>query len=50
VQDQTVTVEFHRRSHLPILLASDLFKNAVTVPWWHGASLRLSTYAGTPER
>jgi hypothetical protein len=50
VQDQTVTVEFHRRSHLPILLASDLFKNAVTVPWWNGASLRLSTYAGTPER
>jgi hypothetical protein len=50
VQDRTVTVEFHRRSHLPILLASDLFKNAVTVPWWNDARLRLSTYAGTPER
>jgi hypothetical protein len=50
VQDRAVTVEFHRRSHLPILLASDLFKSAVTVPWWNGASLHLSTYAGTPGR
>lgn len=50
VQDRTVTVEFHRRAHLPILLASDLFKNAVNVPWWNGARLQLSTYAGTPGR
>lgn len=50
VQDQSVTVEFHRRSHLPILLGSDLFKSAATVPWWSGARLQLSTYAGTPER
>jgi hypothetical protein len=50
VQNRTVTVEFHRRAHLPILLASDLFKNAVTVPWWNGARLKLSTYAGTAGR
>jgi hypothetical protein len=50
VQDRKVTVEFHPRAHLPIPLASDLFKNAVTVPWWNGARLQLSTYAGTPGR
>ena len=50
VKNQDVTVEFHRRAHLPILLASDLFKRAITVPWWNGARLRLSTYVGTPSR
>jgi hypothetical protein len=50
IKDQEVTVEFHRRAHLPILLASDLFKQPVAVPWWNGAKLKLSTYAGTPSR
>jgi hypothetical protein len=50
VKDNQVTVEFHRRAHLPILLASDLFKKPVAVPWWNGARLKLSTYAGTPPR
>jgi len=50
IQGRDVTVEFHRRAHLPILLASDLFKKSVAVPWWGGAKLRLSTYAGPARR
>src|SRR6266851_2689723 len=30
-----VTVAFHRRAHLPILLASGLLDAPVTVPWWN---------------
>jgi hypothetical protein len=29
-----VTVSFHRRAHLPILMASGLFDQPVRVPWW----------------
>ena len=36
-----VTVSFHRRAHLPILLASGLLEQRVSVPWWNGAMLRL---------
>lgn len=43
---RTVTAEFHRRSHLPILLASKLFAEPVNVPWWNGAKLKLTTYEG----
>jgi len=50
IKDREVTVEFHRRAHLPILLASNLFKKPVAVPWWNGAKLKLSTYTGTPSR
>ena len=50
IQGRDVTVEFHRRAHLPILLASDLFKKSVAVPWWGGAKLQLSTYAGPARR
>jgi hypothetical protein len=46
VTDQEVTVSFHRRAHLPILLASDLMEKAVPVPWWNGLPLRLTTYNG----
>jgi hypothetical protein len=35
-----VTVRFHRRAHLPIVLASHLFNKSVRVPWWDGLSLR----------
>jgi len=35
-----VTVRFHRRAHLPIVLASDLFKKSVAVPWWNGLQLK----------
>jgi len=36
-----VTVRFHRRAHLPIVLASGLIDQPVAVPWWQGRSLRL---------
>jgi transposase len=36
-----VTVRFHRRAHLPIVLASGLFNKPVAVPWWNGRPLRL---------
>src|SRR5713101_293649 len=37
-----VNVEFHRRAHLPILLASDLFHKSVPIPWWNNLPLRLT--------
>ena len=43
VADQEVTVKFHRRSHLPIIVDSGLMDNPVPVPWWNGLSLRLTT-------
>ena len=48
-EHRCVTVEFHRRSHLPILLASEMFKQPVKVPWWGGAALKLSTYSRGPS-
>jgi len=38
-----VEVRFHRRSHLPIILASGLTDQPVPVPWWDRLSLRLTT-------
>jgi hypothetical protein len=43
VSDKAVTVRFHRRAHLPILLASDLMEKLVPVPWWKGLPLRLTS-------
>jgi transposase len=40
---QAVTVSFHRRAHLPILMASGLFDQPVRVPWWGNRTLRLTT-------
>ena len=36
-----ITLRFHRRAHLPIVLASGLFNKPVKVPWWNGRALRL---------
>ncbi len=36
------TVLLTRRAHLPIIVASGLLDRPVRVPWWGGASLRLS--------
>lgn len=41
ISDREVRVRFHRRAHLPIVLASGLFNKPVPVPWWHGKTLRL---------
>jgi hypothetical protein len=46
ISDQEVRVEFHRRAHLPIVLASGLCDKPVTVPWWPKRRLRLTTYTG----
>ena len=37
-----VQVRFHRRAHLPIVLASGLLDAPVRVPWWNGTRLRLT--------
>ena len=37
-----VIVQFHRRAHLPIVIASGLLNKPVNVPWWNGLPLRLS--------
>jgi hypothetical protein len=44
VSQSQVEVSFHRRSHLPIVLASGLLDKPVHVPWWNGHTLRLSTH------
>ena len=41
IAEREVTVRFHRRAHLPIVLASDLIQNPINVPWWHGRALRI---------
>jgi hypothetical protein len=37
-----VRVQFHRRAHLPIVMASGLLNAPVTVPWWNDLPLRLT--------
>lgn len=37
-----VTVKLHRRSHLPIIVASGLLNQPVDVPWWNGRRLILT--------
>jgi hypothetical protein len=46
VSEREVRVEFHRRAHLPIVLASGLCNRSIPVPWWEGRRLRLTTYTG----
>lgn len=41
-----VQVTFHRRAHLPIVLASDTFSETPAVPWWNGARLVLRALPG----
>jgi hypothetical protein len=38
-----VIVQFHRRAHLPIVIASGRLNKPVKVPWWNGVPLRLTT-------
>ena len=42
ITDGQVQVHFHRRAHLPIIMASGLLDSPVAIPWWGGSSLRLS--------
>jgi transposase len=41
ITESEITVRFHRRAHLPIVLASGLIDKPVTVPWWQGRPLRI---------
>ena len=50
ITDTEVQVSFHRRAHLPIILASGLMEKPIHVPWWNGLSLRLTTYHGPENR
>ena len=36
-----VTVRFHRRAHLPIIIDSGMLDSPVKVPWWNGLTLRM---------
>ena len=42
VSDREIRVHFHRRAHLPIIIASKLLDSPVKVPWWHNHTLRMS--------
>ena len=42
VSKREVHVRFHRRAHLPIIIASGLLDSPVTVPWWQNHTLRMS--------
>jgi hypothetical protein len=41
ITENEVTVRFHRRAHLPIVLASGLINKPVPVSWWDDRPLRL---------
>ena len=41
ITENEIRVRFHRRAHLPIVLASDLIDKPVAVPGWSGRRLRL---------
>jgi len=41
ITPKQVCVTFHRRAHLPIVLASETFAETPRVPWWNGARLVL---------
>jgi hypothetical protein len=46
ITEKEVRVEFHRRAHFPIVLASGLCDRNVQIPWWSDRGLRLTTYTG----
>ena len=45
ITDDEITLRFHRRAHLPIVLASGSFNKPIKVPWWYGQTFfRLLEY------
>ncbi len=42
VSEREVHVHFHRRAHLPIIIASRILDSPVKIPWWHNRTLRMS--------
>lgn len=43
ISEDSISVSFHRRAHLPIILASGLCDKSISVPWYNGYPLRLNT-------
>ena len=39
-----VRVHFHRRAHLPIILASGILDTKTTIPWWNNATLTFASW------
>jgi len=50
VTEAQVIVSFHRRAHLPIILAFGLAEKPFPIPWWNDRSLLMTTYSATPSR
>jgi hypothetical protein len=42
ISEREVHVRFHRRAHLPIIIASGVLDSSVKLPWWHNHTLRMS--------
>ncbi len=42
VSAREVHVRFHRRAHLPIIIASGMLDSPIQVPWWQDYTLRMS--------
>jgi transposase len=42
VSEREVHVHFHRRAHLPIIIASGILDSSTKVPWWHNHTLHMS--------
>jgi transposase len=42
ISAREVHVHFHRRAHLPIIIASGLLNTSTKVPWWPNYTLRMS--------
>ena len=49
ITEKEVRVDFHRRSHLPIVLASDIADQPIEIPWWENRALRLTTSRGAQK-
>lgn len=47
VSESSMEVNFHTRLHLAIVIASGLLNKPITVPWWGGRVLRLTTNSNT---
>ena len=42
ISKREVDVQFHRRTRLPIIIASRILNSSINVPWWHNHLLRMS--------
>ena len=42
IDKHEVHVHFHRRAHLPIIMASGILESPVKIPWWQNHTLNMS--------